>query len=139
MADAVEEAMTSLDPADCDGLDRRGHGGVPESARERLDGLCYDAAEIALLNANQRVALCAVVHCVQGIPKGLANDPGTLIEDDFAVLCAAIDSATGAAAPSRGPRGCLPPSTALQATRATGARQPWGTETYASWGVVVGV
>ncbi|MFD3729472.1 hypothetical protein [Streptomyces sp. NPDC058671] len=41
LADAVEEAMSTLDPADCDDLDRHGHGGVSESARARLDGLIY--------------------------------------------------------------------------------------------------
>ncbi|MFJ8664038.1 hypothetical protein [Streptomyces sp. NPDC093795] len=57
-------------------------------------------AELAPLAADQRVALCAVVHCVQGLPKTLANDPGTVIEDgDLAAVCAVIDSAISAAEP----------------------------------------
>ncbi|MFH8574729.1 hypothetical protein OHB11_02705 [Streptomyces zaomyceticus] len=40
----------------------------------------------------------AVVHCVQGIPKSLANDPGTVIEGgDLTAACPIIDSAIGAA------------------------------------------
>ncbi|MFD3998950.1 hypothetical protein [Streptomyces sp. NPDC058583] len=41
LADAVEEAMTSLNPADCDDIDRNRYGGVSASARKRLDGLIY--------------------------------------------------------------------------------------------------
>ncbi|MER5966811.1 hypothetical protein [Streptomyces sp. NPDC002057] len=100
LADAVEEAMTSLNPADCDDIDRRGHGGVSESARTRLDGLIYGIAEMEPLSAEQRIALFAVVHCVQGIPKSLANDPGTVIEGgDLTAVCAIIDSAIGVARP----------------------------------------
>ncbi|MFD3729471.1 hypothetical protein [Streptomyces sp. NPDC058671] len=52
---------------------------------------------MAALPAHQRVALFAVVHCVQGIPKALANDPGTVIEGgDLTAVCAVIDSAIGA-------------------------------------------
>ncbi|MFJ5142770.1 hypothetical protein [Streptomyces sp. NPDC088707] len=100
LADAVEEAMTSLDPADCDDTDRHGPGGISESARTRLDGLIYGIAEMKPLSPEQRIALFAVVHCVQGIPKSLANDPGTVIEGgDLLAVCAIIDSAIGAARP----------------------------------------
>lgn len=97
LADAVEEAMIHLDPADCDGIGRHGHAGVSESARQRLDGLIYGIAEMAPLAAHQRVALFAVVHCVQGLPRTLANDPGMVIEDGvLAAVCAVIDSAISA-------------------------------------------
>ncbi|MFF0430295.1 hypothetical protein ACFYUJ_38785 [Streptomyces sp. NPDC004520] len=95
LADAVDEAMSTLDPGDCDDVDRYGQGGVSESARERLAGLIYHAADMAPLTGQQRVALFAVVHAVQGIPKALTNDPGTVIERDLPVLCAIIDSAIG--------------------------------------------
>jgi hypothetical protein len=95
LANAVEEAMTSLDPEDHDDLDRYGHAGVSESARTRLDGLPYAVAETAALTPKQAGALFALVHCVQGIPKTLANDPRTVIRDgDLAALCTIIDTAT---------------------------------------------
>ncbi|AJF70307.1 hypothetical protein [Streptomyces vietnamensis] len=98
LADAVEEAMTTLDPADCDDADRFGHGGVSESARQRLDGLVYDVAAVVSLTAAQKTALFAVIHCVQGTPKSLANDPGTVIErGDLAAVCEIIRSAIGGA------------------------------------------
>ncbi|WP_405861809.1 hypothetical protein OG361_40400 [Streptomyces sp. NBC_00090] len=57
-------------------------------------------AEMAPLAAHQRVALCAMVHCVQGLPKALANDPGTVIEDgDLTAVCAVIDNAIGVTGP----------------------------------------
>ncbi|WP_190160982.1 hypothetical protein [Streptomyces litmocidini] len=90
LADAVEEAMAALDPADCDDADRSGHGGVSESARQRLDGLVHDVAAMAPLTTAQKTALFAVVHCAQGIPKALANDPGTVIGADLAAVCEII-------------------------------------------------
>ncbi|MFC8957370.1 hypothetical protein ACFT8P_32735 [Streptomyces sp. NPDC057101] len=89
LADAVEEAMTGLDLADCDDIGHRGHAGVSESARERLNGLIYAMAETVPLAAHQKVALFAVVHWVQGLPQTLANDPGTVFEGGgLAAVCA---------------------------------------------------
>lgn len=95
LADAVEEAMTSLDPEDHDDLDRYGQTGVSESARTRLDGLPYAVAETAALTPQQTSTLFALVHCVQGIPKALANDPrGVIRNGDLTALCAIINTAT---------------------------------------------
>ncbi|MFB7356023.1 hypothetical protein [Streptomyces gardneri] len=94
LADAVEEAMSGLDPEDHDDPDRYGHGGVSESARTRLDGLVYDVAETSTLTAAQRVALFAVVHCVRGIPQTLANDPWVVVQrGDLSALCGIIGRA----------------------------------------------
>lgn len=100
LADAVEEAMTSLDPADCDDIDRYGHAGVPEPARHQLEALIFRIADTAPLTARQQAALLAVVHCVQGLARLLANDPGTTIEDgELTAVCAAITNAIGSADP----------------------------------------
>ncbi|MFE0737403.1 hypothetical protein [Streptomyces sp. NPDC058855] len=94
LADAVEEAMTGLNPEDHDDLDRYGHAGVSESARTRLDGLPYAVTETTPLTPQQTSALFALVHCVQGIPKTLANDPrGVIRNGDLAALCAIINDA----------------------------------------------
>ncbi|XIE81653.1 hypothetical protein AB6O49_34830 [Streptomyces sp. SBR177] len=46
------------------------------------------------ISAAQQIALLAIVHCARHIPRLLANDPGTVIEDgELAALCRLLDSA----------------------------------------------
>ncbi|WP_186779861.1 hypothetical protein [Streptomyces salinarius] len=92
LADAVQEATSSLDPADCDDRDRWGDGGVPQALRDRLDvapGL--PAAE--WLAPGHKAMVLAVTGCVLGMPKALANDPITAVQEDLPGLCAMLDSA----------------------------------------------
>ncbi|MFJ6354850.1 hypothetical protein ACIQKB_36005 [Streptomyces sp. NPDC092046] len=96
LADAVEEAMSTLDPADADSVvDGYGQGGVRESVRQTLDGLIYCLAATAPdLAPGEQAALLAVVSCVCGIPRLLANDPWTVLHrGELAALCTVIDCA----------------------------------------------
>lgn len=94
LADAVEITMSSLDPGDCDDIDREGSAGVPEGVAETLRGLIFCVGPVSpWLAPEQQVALLAVVHCVSGIPRLLANDPGTVLARDLPALCAVIDFA----------------------------------------------
>lgn len=47
LADAVETAMTVLDPGDADGVDRYGKGGVGDGTTGTLAGLAYAVPEAA--------------------------------------------------------------------------------------------
>ncbi|MFE7046321.1 hypothetical protein ACFU9X_45225 [Streptomyces atratus] len=96
LADAVEKAMTSLDPGDRDGVDQHGKGGIDDDTAETLAGLIYAVPETAhWLTPDQQVRLLAVVAAVPGIPRLLANDPGTAIGDgQVARMCAILDHAT---------------------------------------------
>lgn len=94
LADAVEEAMSTLDPADADSLvDGYSQGGVRESVRKTLDGLIYCLAATAPdLAPREQAALLAVVSCVRGIPRLLANDAWTVLHrGELAALCTVID------------------------------------------------
>ncbi|MEU7032020.1 hypothetical protein AB0A60_35645 [Streptomyces sp. NPDC046275] len=100
LADAVEDAMAHLDPGDRDDIDEygravEGRGGLPEGTENTLDGLIFDMPQASLvLSAAQQIALLAIVHCARHIPRLLANDPGTVIEDgELAALCRLLDSA----------------------------------------------
>ncbi|MEV6332261.1 hypothetical protein [Streptomyces sp. NPDC051909] len=93
LADAVEEAMSSLDPDDRDDVAAWGLGGVAEGLRERLD-VTYTLAGADWLTAQQKAAVLAVTGCVLAIPKTLANDPQTTLDHDLAVLCDVLDAAT---------------------------------------------
>ncbi|MEV4940723.1 hypothetical protein [Streptomyces zaomyceticus] len=95
LADAVEEAMATLDPGDETWVAETGRGGLSETTEETLNGLIYAMPEVsAWLTAEQQLALLGITHCVSGIPKLLANDPGTVIEGGgLAALCATLDVA----------------------------------------------
>ncbi|MFJ6355003.1 hypothetical protein ACIQKB_36800 [Streptomyces sp. NPDC092046] len=95
LADAVEEAMGTLDPADEDGVDGYGQGGVRDSVQETLDGLIYCLADTSPhLTPQQQAALLAVVACVRGIPRLLANHGWSVVHGGgLTGLCKVIDSA----------------------------------------------
>jgi hypothetical protein len=98
LADAVQEALEDLDPADCDDLGHEGAAGVDESVRERLDSMIYAVPESAVwLTPEQQTRLLAIVACASGIPRLIANDPGGTIESGWiARMCAVLDHASGA-------------------------------------------
>ncbi|MFJ6354829.1 hypothetical protein ACIQKB_35900 [Streptomyces sp. NPDC092046] len=95
LADAVEEAMRTLDPADQDDIGRDGHGGVRESVRETLGGLIYCLADTSRhLSPRRQAALLAVVSCVRDVPRLLASEPwGVFHHGGLTALCRVIDSA----------------------------------------------
>ncbi|MEU6621893.1 hypothetical protein ABZ926_14105 [Streptomyces litmocidini] len=92
-----------LDPGDEDRLDGTGRGGLSETTEETLNGLIYAMPEVsAWLTPAQQLALLGIVHGVSGIPKLLANDPGTLIEGGGLIaLCTVLDVACRTAPASR--------------------------------------
>ncbi|MET9954477.1 hypothetical protein ABZ135_23440 [Streptomyces sp. NPDC006339] len=96
LPDAVEDALTSLDPGDETALAPDARGGLPETTEQTLAGLIYAMPEAsACLTPEQQIALLAIVHCAAGIPRLLANDPGTVITDgELAALCKVLDFAT---------------------------------------------
>ncbi|MFD4555285.1 hypothetical protein ACFWP5_13360 [Streptomyces sp. NPDC058469] len=94
LADAVQEATAGLDPADCDDVDRYGEGGVPQALRERLD-VAYGLATAEQLSPAHKAVIVAVTGCVLAMPKALANDPITAVEEDLPALCAMLDSTVG--------------------------------------------
>ncbi|MDX3867292.1 hypothetical protein [Streptomyces europaeiscabiei] len=91
LADAVQEATAGLDPADCDDRDRWGDGGVPQGLRDRLD-VAYGLATAEWLSPVHRAVIVAVTGCVLAMPKALANDPITAVDEDLPALCAMLDS-----------------------------------------------
>ncbi|MFD7978776.1 hypothetical protein [Streptomyces sp. NPDC059071] len=93
VADAVEQAMSGLDPDDRDTAAAWGLGGVTEGLRGRLD-VTYALAGADWLTARQTAAVLAVTACVLAIPKVLANDPAAALEHDLEVLCDVLDAAT---------------------------------------------
>ncbi|GAA2778517.1 hypothetical protein [Streptomyces showdoensis] len=101
LAEAVEEVMTTLDPT---GADRDVRGCGQDHAREVLDGLLRYLADAApILSPRERTGLLAVVSCVRGVPRLLADDPhGVLHRGRLAAVCSLIDSAI-ARPPSAGP------------------------------------
>ncbi|WP_328753610.1 hypothetical protein OHT57_47140 (plasmid) [Streptomyces sp. NBC_00285] len=92
LAEAIEEATRGLDPADCDNADRWGDGGVPEALRERLD-VAWPLAHVGWLSPRHKALVLAVTGSVLGMPKALANDPGTALAEELPALCAVLDSA----------------------------------------------
>ncbi|MGO4634929.1 hypothetical protein AB4225_28980 [Streptomyces sp. 2RAF24] len=97
LADAVAEAMSTLDPADADDVGRTGHGGVRETVRETLDGLVYCLTDtLAHLTPRQQAGLVTVVFCVRDLPRLLAFEPwATVHHGGLLAVCAVIDNATG--------------------------------------------
>jgi len=100
LADAVQDAMAHLDPGDhddlgTDGLAYEGRGGLSEATESTLGGLIYALPQASpALSAPQQTALLAIVHCVSGIPRLLANDPGAVFEDgQLTALCRILDFA----------------------------------------------
>ncbi|MFE7113468.1 hypothetical protein ACFU98_47800 [Streptomyces sp. NPDC057575] len=77
-------------------MEQHGKGGIDDDTAETLAGLTYTMPETAhWLTLDQQVRLLAVVAAVPGIPRLLANDPGTAIEDgQVARMCATLDHAT---------------------------------------------
>ncbi|MEV0265731.1 hypothetical protein AB0I49_30945 [Streptomyces sp. NPDC050617] len=70
--------------------------GVGDSTMVTLAGLPYAVPEAAhWFTLDQQVRLLAVVAAVSGIPRLLANDPRTVIEDgELGWMCAILDHAT---------------------------------------------
>ncbi|MEV6425020.1 hypothetical protein [Streptomyces sp. NPDC051662] len=91
LADAVQEATAGLDPADCDDVGRYGEGGVPQALRERLD-VAYGLPTAEWFSPAHRAVIVAVTGCVLAMPKALANDPISAVEEDLPALCAMLDS-----------------------------------------------
>ncbi|MFJ1958581.1 hypothetical protein ACIOGT_37505 [Streptomyces microflavus] len=85
---AVETAMGSLDPADCDrvGLDGRlieGTGGVDAGTMSILSLVPCVLSEAVWLTPDQQVRLLAVACVVSGIVRLFADGPGTEILHDL--------------------------------------------------------
>jgi hypothetical protein len=92
LADAIEEATRSLDPGDCDDVDRWGDGGVPEALRERLD-VAWILARSDWISPEHKALVLAMAGAVLGMPRMLANDPVTALLEEIPALCAVLDSA----------------------------------------------
>ncbi|MFC8350946.1 hypothetical protein [Streptomyces sp. NPDC057280] len=92
LADAVQEATSSLDPADRDEPDRWGEAGVPEVLRNRLD-IALSLPYVDWLAPAHKAAVLAITGCVLGVPKIVANDPVAAVESQLASMCAILDSA----------------------------------------------
>ncbi|WP_033287328.1 hypothetical protein [Streptomyces sp. NRRL F-525] len=92
LADAIEEATRSLDPGDCDDVDRWGEGGVSEALRERLDAV-WGVAGADWLSPGHKALVLAMAGAVLGMPRMLANDPVTALLEEIPALCAVLDSA----------------------------------------------
>lgn len=94
---AVETAMGSLDPADCDrvGPDGRiveGTGGVDAGTMSTLSVVPCVLSEAVWLTPDQQVRLLAVACVVSGIVRLLADDPGTeILHSLVARMCTTLD------------------------------------------------
>ncbi|MFL0021358.1 hypothetical protein ACJBCE_00210 [Streptomyces sp. NBUL23] len=100
LADAVEWAMGSLDPGDCDRMDVDGvavdgGGGVDAATMAHLAGLPFALPETAgWLSPDQQVRLLAVVGTVTAIVRLLAHDPESFIEHgELSRMCAILTHA----------------------------------------------
>ncbi|MFD7534780.1 hypothetical protein [Streptomyces sp. NPDC059819] len=94
LADAVETAMSTLDPGDCHCVDRDGKGGIDDCITATLARLPYAAEGTAdWLTLDQHVRLLAVVAAVAGIPRLLANDPCSIERGQLARMCAVVNHA----------------------------------------------
>ncbi|MFJ8255630.1 hypothetical protein [Streptomyces sp. NPDC094466] len=96
-ADAVEWAMGSLDPGDCDrmgpeGVAVDGGGGVDAATLAHLAGLPFALpAAAGWLSRDQQVRLLAVVGTVTAMVRLLANSPEAAIEHgELARVCAIL-------------------------------------------------
>ncbi|MFF2231237.1 hypothetical protein [Streptomyces anulatus] len=107
LADAVERAMGTLDPADCDRMGPDGEavdgaGGVDAATMADLAGLPFALPEAAIwLSPDQQLRLLAVVATVTAAVRPLANDPGAaIIHGELSRICAIL---TYAARPDGAP------------------------------------
>lgn len=97
LPEAVETAMGSLDPADCDrmGPDGRliqGTGGVDAGTMSTLSVVPCVLSEAVWLTPDQQVRLLAVACVVSGIVRLLADDPGTDILHSLVTrMCTTLD------------------------------------------------
>ncbi|MFJ9656207.1 hypothetical protein [Streptomyces microflavus] len=100
LPDAVEAAMGSLDPAQCDrmGPDGRlveGNGGVDAGTLSTLTVVPCVLSDADWLTPDQHIRLLAVASITTGIARLLADDPGTAILHGLvARMCATLDHAT---------------------------------------------
>lgn len=105
LPDAVEAAMESLDPAQCDrmGPDGRlveGNGGVDAGTMSTLTVVPCVLSDADWLTPDQHIRLMAVASITTGIARLLADDPGTAILHGLVVrMCATLDHATRPAQP----------------------------------------
>ncbi|MFB6426402.1 hypothetical protein ACFCXC_35870 [Streptomyces microflavus] len=106
---AVEAAMGSLDPAQCDrmGPDGRlieGNAGVDAVTTSTLAIVPCVLSDADWLTPDQHLRLLAVASMVTGIARLLADDPGTAILHGLvARMCATLDHATRPDAPGLAP------------------------------------
>lgn len=100
LPDAVEAAMESLDPAQCDRMapDGRlveGNGGVEAGTMSTLTVVPCVLSDADWLTPDQHIRLLAVASITTGIARLLADDPGTAILHGLvARMCATLDHAT---------------------------------------------
>ncbi|MCR8945153.1 hypothetical protein NW249_23840 [Streptomyces sp. OUCMDZ-4982] len=99
LPDAIETAMSSLDPDDCDhmtadGQALEGAGGVDAETISILAAAPGVLAEADWLSPDQQVRLLAAASAAAGAVRLIAEDPGTAIEHGLlARLCAVLDHA----------------------------------------------
>ncbi|MEV0888520.1 hypothetical protein AB0J03_32525 [Streptomyces microflavus] len=99
LPDAVEAAMGSLDPAQCDrrGPDGRlieGTGGVDAGTVSTLAIVPCVLSDADWLTPDQHIRLLAVASVTTGIARLLADDPGTaILHGLLARMCATLDHA----------------------------------------------
>ncbi|MFI1185759.1 hypothetical protein [Streptomyces californicus] len=99
LAGAVETAMGSLDPADCDRMDELGEavdgtGGMGPDARDMLTLVPCVATEAHWLTPHQQVCLLAIGSAVTGAARLIAQDPASaILHGLLARLCVVLDEA----------------------------------------------
>ncbi|MFB6908039.1 hypothetical protein ACFCWB_27575 [Streptomyces bacillaris] len=99
LPEAIETAMSALDPQDCDGRSPdgtlvEGAGGVDEETMSTLAAVPCVVPEAVWLTPDQQARLLAVTSAVTGAVRLLAEDPGTaILHGLLARLCAVLDHA----------------------------------------------
>ncbi|MFJ7416510.1 hypothetical protein ACIQWZ_37785 [Streptomyces sp. NPDC098077] len=99
LPDAIETAMGSLDPEECDRMtpDGRavdGTGGVDAATMSTLAAVPVVLAEAGWLTPDQQARLLAVASAVTGAVRLVAQEPGiAILHGLLARLCAVLDHA----------------------------------------------
>ncbi|MFI5905799.1 hypothetical protein [Streptomyces cyaneofuscatus] len=99
LPEAIETAMSALDPEDCDGRSSdgaivEGTGGVDAGTMSTLSAVPCVVPEAVWLTPDQQVRLLAVTSAVTGAVRLLVDDPGTAIMHGLlARLCDVITHA----------------------------------------------
>ncbi|MEV7659903.1 hypothetical protein AB0O39_37810 [Streptomyces anulatus] len=111
LPDAIDTAMSGLDPQECDRTDKDGRvvdgtGGVDAATMSTLAAVPVVLAEAGWLAPDQQARLLAVASAVTGAVRLVAQDPGTaILHGLLARLCAVLDHAARPDGPAWTPAG----------------------------------